>query len=106
VTAPRDCVEEFLDHVAREKGQSPNTVAAYRRDLLGFCDFADECYGGGWSVEQVDRLGVRGFLADFERRGLARRSAARALSALRALYRYLQVHRGIANGVARAARIP
>ena len=43
---------------------------------------------------------------EFERRGLTRRSASRALSAVRSFYRYLQVHHGVANGVARAARVP
>jgi integrase/recombinase XerC len=105
VSAPRELVAEFLAHLARERDQSPHTVAAYRRDLEAFCAFADRHYGA-WGVETLDRTGVRGFLAEFERRGLARRSAARALSALRAFYRYLQVHRGVANGVARAARIP
>lgn len=106
MTDPRGLVAEFLDHLARERDQSPHTVAAYRRDLRMFTDFADRFYGGGWTVERLDRLGVRGFLGELDRRGLARRSAARALSALRAFYRYLQVHRGITNGAARAARVP
>lgn len=106
MTDPRGLVAEFLEHLARERDRSPHTVAAYRRDLDAFQTFADGFYGGGWTVEAVDRLGVRGFLADFERRRLSRRSAARALSAVRAFYRYLQVHRGIVNGAARAARVP
>lgn len=99
-------LEEFLDHLARERDQSPHTVKAYRRDLEGFMAFAGEYYGGAWSWQEIDRVGLRGFLGEFERRKLSRRSAARALSALRSFYRYLQVHRGINNGVARAARIP
>ena len=54
----------------------------------------------------MDRLGVRGFLGEMQRKGLARRSAARALSAVRSLYRYLQEHHGVANTIARAARMP
>lgn len=99
-------VAEFLVHLAKEKDQSVHTVKAYRRDLEAFLTFADEFYGGGWKWTDVDRLGLRGFLGEFERRHLARRSAARALSALRSFLRYLQVHHGITNGVARAARIP
>ena len=44
----------------------------------------------GWSWTTVDRLGLRGFLGELQRRGLAKRSAARALSAVRSLYRFLQ----------------
>jgi len=107
VTAnPAAMVAEFLEHLAKERDQSPHTVKAYARDLRAFLAFADQYYGGGWSFEQVDRLGIRGFLGEFDRRGLARRSAARALSALRSLFRYLQVHHGMTNGVARAARVP
>lgn len=102
----RELLEEYLVHLTKEKDQSPNTVKAYRRDLEGFAAFADDYYGGGWTWPQVDRLGLRGYLAEFERKKLARRSAARALSALRSFFRYLQVHHGVTNAVARAARIP
>ena len=104
--ANRDLMVEFLDHLARERDQSPNTVAAYRRDLAAFLAFADQHYGGDWTWATLDRLGLRGFLGELERRKLARRTAARALSALRSLYRYLSVHHGVSNGVARAARVP
>ena len=96
----------FLEHLAKERGQSPHTVKAYQRDLAGFVAFADDFYGGDWTWASVDRLGVRGFLGEFERRKLTRRSAARALSALRSFYRFLAVHHGVSNGVARAARVP
>lgn len=102
----RKLVEEFLVHLEKERDQSPHTIKAYRRDLDAFTTFCDRFYGGAWSWETVDRLGVRGFLGEHERRGLARRSAARALSAVRSFYRYLQVHHGVTNSVARAARMP
>jgi integrase/recombinase XerC len=106
VTDPAELVAEFLEHLAKERDQSVHTVKAYGRDLGLFLTFAADYYGGAWDWATVDRLGLRGFLGEFERRGLSRRSAARALSALRSLFRYLQVHRGVVNGVARAARIP
>lgn len=101
-----DLVDEFLEHLAKERDQSPHTIKAYRRDLTMFVEFANRHGGGDWTWASVDRLTIRSFLGEFERRRLARRSAARALSALRSFFRYLQVHRGITNGVARAARIP
>ncbi len=103
---PAGLVAEFLAHCEGERGHAPNTVAAYRRDLEGFLAFADRHYGGAWSWDTVERLGRRGFLGEFERRGLSRRSAARALSALRSLYRYLQVPHDIAGGVLRSVRTP
>jgi integrase/recombinase XerC len=80
-------------------------VKAYARDLEDFTEFCDRHYGD-WSWGTVDRLGLRGFLGELERRGLARRSAARALSAVRSLYRYLQEHHGVPNNIPRAAKLP
>ncbi len=103
---PDRLVGSFLLHLEKERDQSPHTVKAYRRDLAAFAGFADRFYGSGWRWNSVDRLGVRGFLGELERRGVSRRSAARALSSLRSFYRYLQVHHGIANSVVRAVRTP
>ncbi|HEX5386980.1 MAG TPA: tyrosine recombinase XerC [Gemmatimonadales bacterium] len=102
----RHLVSEFLAHSEVERNQSPNTVIAYRRDLDAFMDFCDRHYGADWSCESVDRAGLRGFLGDMQRRGLSKRSAARALSAVRGLFRYLQVHHGLAVNVARVAKVP
>jgi tyrosine recombinase XerC len=99
-------VADYLLHLEKEKGSSPHTVKAYRRDLDAFVEFCDRHYGGSWSWATVDRLGLRGFLGELQRRGLAKRSAARSLSAVRSFYRYLQVHHDVPNAVARAARVP
>ena len=99
-------VREFLTHLDKERGQSPHTVKAYRRDLEAFTGFCDRHYAGQWTWETVDRLGVRGYLGELQRRGLSKRSAARALSAVRSLYRYLQENHAVPNNIARAARVP
>jgi integrase/recombinase XerC len=99
-------VAEFLTHLEKERGQSPHTVKAYGRDLQAFTDFCDRHYGGGWNWNSIDRLGFRGFLGELQRRGLAKRSAARSLSAVRSFYRYLQLHHGLPNNAARSAKVP
>jgi integrase/recombinase XerC len=98
-------ITEYLLHLEKERDVSPHTVKAYDRDLQAFTEFCDRHYGE-WSWTTVDRLGLRGFLGELQRRGLARRSAARALSAVRSLYRYLQEHHGVPNNIARAAKMP
>ena len=98
-------VEEFLRYLEHEKQHSAHTVKAYRRDLEAFVEFCGRHYGT-WEWSSVDRLGLRGFLGELERRGLAKRSAARSLSAVRSLFRYLQERRGMPNNVAKAARVP
>ena len=102
---PRREVTEFLTHLEKEKGQSLHTVKAYGRDLSAFTEFCDRHYGGRWKWTTVDRLGMRGFLGELQRRGLSKRSAARSLSAVRSFYRYLQLHHGLANPAARAATV-
>ena len=99
-------VAEFLLYLEKEKNQSPHTVKAYSRDLVAFCTFCDRYYSGRWSWATVDRAGFRGFLGELGRRGLAKRSAARALSAVRSLYRYLQTHHDLTAAGARGARVP
>ena len=103
--ARRNEVIEYLQHLEKERDVSPHTVKAYARDLEAFTDFCDRHYGD-WTWQTVDRLGVRGFLGELQRRGLAKRSAARALSAVRSLYRFLQEHHGVANNIARATKVP
>jgi integrase/recombinase XerC len=103
---PIRLVAEFLTHLEKERDQSPNTIGAYRRDLEAFVEFCTRYYGGDWDFTRVDRLGLRGFLGDFERKGLARRTAARALSAVRSFYRYLQVHHDLARNPLRAVKSP
>ncbi|MEM1288851.1 MAG: site-specific tyrosine recombinase XerD [Pseudomonadota bacterium] len=76
-------VDQFLDMVAVERGASPNTLQAYRRDLR---DFADDC-----PVALVDAQTdhVRAYLRRLEAYGAASTTAARRLSALKRLYRFL-----------------
>lgn len=99
-------VAEFLVYLEKEKNQSPHTVKAYGRDLVAFCTFCDRHYDGRWRWDTVDRTGFRGFLGELQRRGLSKRSAARGLSAVRSLYRYLQTHHGLTASGARGARLP
>ena len=98
-------VTEYLTHLEKERDVSPHTLKAYTRDLEAFTDFCNRHYGE-WGWNTVDRLGLRGFLGELQRRGLAKRSAARALSAVRSLYRYLQEHHGVPNTIVRAAKVP
>src|SRR6266480_2180004 len=99
-------ISEFVTFLSKERNDSPHTVKAYERDLGAFAAFCQDFYGGPWSWAGVDRLAVRGFLAAEQRRGLAKRSVARALSALRTFYRFLNATRGLEVNPARAARTP
>lgn len=100
-------VRDYLDHLAKERDVSPNTVRAYTRDLADFVEFLTRYYGGAeWSWQGVDRLAMRGFLGHLSRRGLGKRSMARTLSAVRSFYRYLHRNEIVDTNPARAVGAP
>lgn len=97
---------DFVAFLAKERNDSPHTVKAYARDVADFVAFCRGYYGGPWGWAGVDRLAIRGWLGAMQQRGLATRSAARALSALRTFYRFLNATRGIELNPAKATRTP
>lgn len=99
-------IAEFVAFLAKERNDSPHTVSAYARDIADFAAFCDRFYGDAWTWAGVDRLAIRGWLAAMDARGLARRSMARALSALRTFYRFLGATRGVEVNPPRATRTP
>ena len=99
-------IAEFVEFLAKERNDSPHTVKAYARDVAEFAAFCGRYYGGPWSWAGVDRLAIRGFLGSLEARGLARRSVARVLSALRTFYRFLNLTKGVQVNPAKSARTP
>jgi integrase/recombinase XerC len=76
-------VADFIRHLG-ERNASPHTIKAYRRDLSLFAAYAGS---RGW--KQIDHIAVRGFLSKLYENGLSKTSVARALAAVRSLYRWL-----------------
>jgi integrase/recombinase XerC len=102
-----DDVQDYLDHLAKERDVSPHTVRAYTRDLREFVEYLKHYYGGAtWSWQGVDRLAMRGFLGQLAKRGLGKRSMARTLSAVRSFYRYLHRNEIVETNPARAVGAP
>ena len=100
--------DAFLRYVAHERQLSPQTVRAYGDDLREFAAFLRRYYGSDeWSWSGVDRLAIRSWMGDqATRRGLARSSIARKLSAVRSFYRWLHVEGVVEANPARAVRTP
>jgi integrase/recombinase XerD len=79
-------VDGFLVHAAVERGLAPRTIEAYARDLARFAGYLE-----GHGVARLDgirRGHLTGFAAALEREGLAARSRARTLVAVRRLLRH------------------
>lgn len=84
--APRHpLLARFLDALLLEKGASPHTVAAYRRDLDDYLSFVE---AQQWSLADVSQHEVERYLTHCTVAGLAPRSLARRLSALRQFHRF------------------
>jgi integrase/recombinase XerC len=99
----------WLDWLAHQKRQSPATVKAYRTDLHGFARFLAEHLGEPPRLDRLLELSAsdfRAWLAARHRRGLAKRSSARALAAVRSFYRFLDRQHGRHNPAAPALRTP
>jgi integrase/recombinase XerC len=100
-------IDEYLVHLEKERNVSPNTLKAYARDCAEFVDFLTEYYGGAaWTWEGVDRLAMRGFMGRLTKRGLAKRSVARAMAAVRGFYRYLNTIEAVEVNPAKAIGTP
>ncbi|MCP3963163.1 MAG: tyrosine recombinase XerC [bacterium] len=85
-------IHDFLEHLDLERNLSANTLRAYSGDLDRFLTFLARDYlnvrPGDIAPEDVEPVAVRAFLAAMTRRDLSRRSQARALSAVRSLFRF------------------
>lgn len=94
-------VERFLGHLGNERRLSRHTRMAYRRDLAQFWGWRAGAGVDDW--RDVDAAHLRAFAASRFRQGISPKSISRALSALRAFYRYLvregEVARNPADGV-------
>ena len=105
---PRDrWLDEFFRYATAERRLSPNTVDGYSRDLRQFREFltgylADE----NWAWTDVDRLVIRSFLGELDRRGLRRTTIRRKLSAVRSFFSFLHRTDRLTVNPARAVRAP
>lgn len=77
----------FLNYLAVEKGLSANTLEAYGRDLTRYLDFLEK--EGISHPDGVTPQLVLRFLSHLKATGLAPRSRARALVALRVFHKFL-----------------
>lgn len=86
-TAYDTLVDRYLGHLAAERRLSPHTLAAYGRDLAALVRFLER--EGVVDPAAVLPGHLVNFLAAEQRRGLAARSRARALAAVRGFFRFL-----------------
>jgi integrase/recombinase XerC len=76
-------VRDFLRSLG-QRNASVHTIKAYGGDLDAFVSYA-----GSRTWKQIDHVTIRGFLSRLYEKGLGKTSVARALAAVRSLYRWL-----------------
>ncbi|MGA2978396.1 MAG: tyrosine recombinase XerC [Terriglobales bacterium] len=81
--------DNFLRHL-RERNASPHTIKAYTGDLDTFAAYIGPTMSSrDWNWKKIDHIAIRGFLSHLYDKGLNKTSVARALAAVRSLYRWL-----------------
>lgn len=100
-------IAEFLTHLEKERDLAVNTQLAYRRDLREFATWLAATHGiAGWDWNTLERGTLRGYMGHLTRRGLAKRSIARQISAVRSFYRWMHRDERVDVNPARAVGSP
>ena len=105
----RRAVTDWFAHLERERGSSPQTLAAYERDLRQFLGFLRRHLGHPPCLGDLDRLTpktFRSFMASRRGTGFSSRSLARTMSALRSLFRWLESEDIVASRAVRQVALP
>ncbi|MEO6486890.1 MAG: site-specific tyrosine recombinase XerD [Thermoanaerobaculia bacterium] len=84
----------YLDYLTVEKGLAKNSLASYATDLRKFGHYlADEDI----PIDAVDRLNIVRYFQSLRSGGISARSVARALAAIRGMFRFLVAERHLKN---------
>lgn len=78
-------IEGFLETIHAERNASENTLLAYKRDLLAYCDFLGTQKK---TLANAGRDEIERYLIDLDTQGMAQATRARRLSAIKQVYRY------------------
>ena len=111
IANPQVCTlyTSWLDYLSSERRFSEHTASNYGRDLLTFLAFAMDHGGGLVTTDALTNFSLndfRSFLAARKMAGLSARSMARALSAVRNFYKYLDRREGIKNAAVSEVKTP
>lgn len=107
--AARDALSGWLDAQKALKNASANTLDAYRADAVDFVTFLTAHHAepqGLAPLARVTTADMRAWMAHLRREGLAARSVARKLSAVKSFYRWLAQREGFEPTAVLSARAP
>ena len=107
--ACRDALELWLAGQKSLNGAADNTLAAYRGDITEFLSFMTLHKGGPQGLGALDRITVsdmRSWMAQMRGSGVAPRSLARKLSAVKGFCRWLSEREGLEMTAVLSTRSP
>jgi integrase/recombinase XerD len=90
-------VDEYLSHLQYERRLAAHTLESYGRDLAGLGRFAA---ARERPIDQLTRRDLETWVRDLMADGRSPRSVARAVASTRGFYRFLTVHRHLADNPA------
>src|SRR4051794_39577635 len=90
-------IDAYPDHLRVERRLAAHTLESYARDLAALAAYRG---GAGRAVESLDRQALEAFVREQRGRGLAPRSVARSVAAVRGFSRFLVVDRHLASSPA------
>jgi len=107
--AMSSALAEWLEHQRSLKGAAKNTITAYQTDVLGFLSFMTQHHGESLGLGPISKITVRdmrSWMAHERTRGVASRSLARTLSAVKSFYTWLAEREGFEPTAVLSTRSP
>lgn len=95
-----EIIADFIEYLVHTKKYSDLTAESYDHDIRDFITFYERFSGADMrpdDLARIDATAFRAWLADRQKRGMAARSTARALSAMRGFMKWANRNRGIKN---------
>ncbi|HEX8969167.1 MAG TPA: site-specific integrase, partial [Chloroflexota bacterium] len=87
-------IDAFLAYLEAERSLSPNTISAYRNDLLQFAEYlrtdAERQGGRDFAPSTIDRDQITAYFLHLRDRGYSAASIARKTAAMRSFFQYLR----------------
>lgn len=107
-----ETIQDFINYLTQTKNYSVHTASAYENDIRDFVKFYENFTGADVFINDMvraDTICFRSWLADRQRRNLAHKSTARALSSVRGFYKFLNKQYGVKNdaiGLISSPKVP
>lgn len=98
-----DVIKRFVEYLEKELNYSKETILAYKRDLLTYCDYLNIKKISYLKIAKKDILNYLQYLDEFNYQN---KSIARHLSSIRSFYNYLVEIKLLENNVFKRVRNP